>query len=124
MPSKGHLKYTQDELETRIDQYFDRCHEQDKRVTWPGLAVALGLSTETLRVWMLDEEGKYKAVSAAVKKASDRMSDEIQQRNDPMAIFQLKQQCYGGYTDKREQEHGQTLKINVSFGNSGANSTK
>lgn len=124
MPSKGHLKYTQDELETRIDQYFDRCHEQDKRVTWPGLAVALGLSTETLRVWMLDEEGKYKAVSAAIKKASDRMSDEIQQRNDPMAIFLLKQQCYGGYTDKREQERDQTLKINVSFGDSGANSTK
>ena len=93
MPNKGQLKYTQEELETRIDQYFLRCHEQDKRVTWPGLAVHLGLSTETLRVWMLDEEGKYKAVSAAVKRASDRMSDEIQQRNDPMAIFQLKQQC-------------------------------
>ena len=124
MPNKGQLKYTQEELETRIDQYFARCHERDKRVTWPGLAVHLGLSTETLRVWMLDEEGKYKAVSAAIKRASDRMSDEIQQRNDPMAIFQLKQQCYGGDTDKREQERDQTLKINVSFGGSGANSAK
>jgi hypothetical protein len=36
MPNKGQLKYTQEELETRIDQYFLRCHEQDKRVTWLG----------------------------------------------------------------------------------------
>lgn len=33
-----------------------------------------------------------------------RMSDALQQRNDNMAIFSLKQPCYDGYSDRPNEE--------------------
>jgi len=104
-------------LESLCDEYFRRCDKEGKRYTLPGLALAVGVAPDTLLEWAREGGGAYDPRTAqVVHMALARMSDALQQRSDSMAIFSLKQPCYGGYTEGRGKEKKGALSVNVSFG--------
>jgi hypothetical protein len=60
-----------------------------------------------------------------MKKALQRMGDELEQRTDTMAVFLLKQACYGGYTDKCDATTGGgNLSVNITFGETHKNKAR
>lgn len=115
---KGQLKYTQDELETLVKQYFNYCDENSRKYTKPGLILHLDVSEETFDVWLINDGGKYSELSGVLKRAMVRMRDDLEQRGDTMSLFRLKQPCYAGYSDRPIEDSGQGIKVAISFGNS------
>lgn len=109
------------EIEEIATRYFEACAMTGRRPSKPGLALALNVSVDTMDRWLKPSDSektdKHKERRAVIKKALARMSDELQQRTDSMALFLLKQPCYGGYTDKPANEHsGDQVHIKVTFG--------
>lgn len=83
--------------------------------------MALNVSVDTMDRWLKGDNDRNRGRRAVIKKALARMSDEIQQRTDAMAIFLLKQPCYGGYSDKASDTTGEgEVHIRVTFGGKGA----
>ena len=133
-PKLFERKLTAQELADGIDAYFQQCEERNRKPTKPGLCTYLGISTSTWDNWgryaRENEAGgasgglnsrvtrdKYSEFTWAMKKAEQRMSDELQQRTDTMAVFLLKQPCYGGYTDRTDgATGGGALSVNITFG--------
>lgn len=113
------VTYTPEEVEALCHNYFQTCDQEGKRYTFPGLALALGITPGTLSKWAEDVEGTHEAVAETLKKALAKMSDALQQRNDNMAIFSLKQPCYGGYSDRPNEADKGALTVQVSFGAAG-----
>ncbi len=105
-----------EELEGYCVAYFEKCQAAERCPTKPGLAVYLGISVDTYDRWAKNEDGRHGKHAAVLKKAEAIMSDLLQQRKDTMALFLLKQPCYGGYTDKQADDGNQVLRIKVSFG--------
>ena len=114
---KGICKYTPDQLDVKCNEYFAKCDEMGRRYTQPGLALHLDINTDTLNEWFKDKD-RYNGLSVIIKKAYDRMSDAFQQENQSMALFLLKQPCYGGYADRVDNTSGGLVAINISFGQS------
>ena len=110
---------TPEELNAQCDSYFERCRAAQRLPTKPGLAVFLGISLETYDRWIKSGGRTYGRHGAVLRRAQDRMSDELQQRKDAMAVFLLKQPCYGGYHDKAGQYQEAGLHIRVTFGAAG-----
>jgi hypothetical protein len=102
------------------DDYIQECIEQGKRPTMEGLSSRLGVTSDVFKRWLKpaeDSKDRHKERRIACKKAMDKMSDILQQGKDTVSIFLLKQQHYGGYTDKQETDNkGDTVHIKVSFG--------
>lgn|SRR5512145_462762 len=96
--------YTADELETKIAEYFQYCEDKDRKANLQGLAVYLGVCTDTLNEWKNNTEDKYIMLSGPIKKAITKMSDLFQQRTDAMAIISMKQPTYGGFIDRPGME--------------------
>lgn len=119
--------YTAPDLDAACAEYFADCDEQGRNPTKPGLLLWLGVTEATWRAWAEGVDG-YKRHPAICQKALLEMRDRLEQRKDTAAIFLLKQQDYGGYTDRAELAGQSALHIKVSFGrdkgNSGRNSTK
>ncbi|SBW02323.1 conserved hypothetical protein [uncultured Eubacteriales bacterium] len=113
---KGQLKYTREELETRVKQYFDYCDENGRKYTKPGLILYLDISEDTFDNWLNNDGGKYTELFGVLKRAMVRMRDDLEQRGDTMSLFRLKQACYGGYSDRPTEDSGQGIKVAVSFG--------
>lgn len=125
-------KLTAQQLADGIEDYFKDCETRNRKPTKPGLCNFLGISTSTWDNWMREGEGKavkrslkcgetgesrYNAYIWPMKKALQRMTDELEQRVDTMALFLLKQPSYGGYTDKAgENPMGGNLAVTISFG--------
>lgn len=105
------------DLDSKCESYFAHCKEVDRFPTKPGLALWIGISVDTYDKWCKGEGSGHKALAAILKKAEARMSDDLQQRKDTMALFLLKQPCYGGYADKQQDTGSNAISINVSFGN-------
>lgn len=105
-----------EELEGYCAAYFEKCEAEGKNPTKPGLAVYLGISVDTYDRWMKNEDSRHTKHAAVLKKAEAMMSDLLQQRKDTMALFLLKQPCYGGYTDKQADDGNQVLRVKVTFG--------
>lgn len=120
---KGQLTYTGEELEVLCGRYFDHCDETGRKYTKPGLVLHLGLPEETFDAWLRDEDGKYTEHSGVLKRAMIRMRDDLEQRNDTMSLFRLKQPCYSRYLDRPAEDGGQGLQVSVSFGKSDGKAT-
>jgi hypothetical protein len=96
------IVYKTEDLEQEVNEYFQKCLDDGKRATKPGLAVHLGISTATYDRWINATDKPHKKHSAILKKAELIMSDRLQQESGAMAIFLSKQPCYGGLSDKQE----------------------
>lgn len=128
---------TAEELADGIDAYFRKCEETGRKPTKPGLCSDLGISTSTWDNWARyarENDGaglsrvtrdKYSEYAWSIEKAKQYMSDSLQQRTDSMAVFLLKQDCYGGYTDKCEATAaGGSLSVNITFGETHKNKAR
>lgn len=94
-------------MESAIDAYFAECADQERPLTITGLAMALGMTTETLRAY-----GKKDEYSATVKRAKQFVERFLEERllsgaNATGPIFNLKNNF--GWKDKVEQEHSGTI---------------
>lgn len=98
------LKYTAEELTSKINDYFQYCSIHERKANKQGLAVYLDVCTDTVNEWLNNHEDRYTELSVCIKKAMDRMADEFQQRIDPMAIISMKQPGYGGFIDRPGME--------------------
>lgn len=105
-----------EEVERLCEEYIQRCADTGRRATKPGLALYIGISTDTMDRWLKAEDERHKQYTAAIKKAFDCMSDELQQGKDAVSIFLLKQPCYGGYSDRDGGNLPDHIKVTVSFG--------
>lgn len=100
-----------------VEDYVRECREADKPMTRPGLALALGIDTETLTRYVgestgrdarpasdLDGEIRLITVGDVLKKAVITIEDDLAQRaiarNSAGAMFALKN--WYGYADKQE----------------------
>lgn len=107
---------TPEEVEGFCEAYFEKCKTEQKEPTKPGLCVYLGISVDTYDSWRSNKNGKTARIAPVLKKAEAIMSDRLQQRKDSMALFLLKQPCYGGYTDIQSNQANGTLHVKVTFG--------
>lgn len=109
-----------EELEERIEDYFDGCDAKKKLYGPAGLALALDLELEDLMSLREGREGAE--LMRPVKRAFLRIQDQVE--TDPRyrekggmatrAIFALKQPWLGAYQDKIEAK--QDLTVNVKMG--------
>jgi hypothetical protein len=117
---KGQLKVTAEQIMTVSKEYFSWCQQQDRKPTFEGLALRLGVCSDTLKSY-LGTDGKKDMdtynpdVVVAIKKVVDYLSDDIQQRNTPMDIFRAKQAHYGGYVDRPDSQAGGQVSISFTF---------
>lgn len=95
-----------EELAVMVKQYLDQCEEAGRRATKPGLAVFCGISVDTYDKWRANKDGKYTKQAAVIKRAELVMSDRLQQESNASSIFLLKQPCYGGYSDRGQEDQG------------------
>ncbi len=113
-------KLSAQQLADGIDAYFAACKGCNVKPTKPGLCTALGISTSTWDNWLREgakSEGKgYREYVWPMKKAMQIIADALEQRTDTMALFLLKQPCYGGYTDRADGKSGGSLAVTISFG--------
>ena len=112
---KSEHLFTPEELEAKLGEYLDKCREEGKRPTRPGIRLALNISEDTLLRYE-GGEGNYGELARPLKRAMDRIQDELEQGKDSMNIFLLKQPCYGGYADKPANDWDRTVNVNISFG--------
>lgn len=136
-----------DKLQDAIDKYFADKAKQHHLPKWEELLTALNITRNTWQLYIagstpeedklyntLGEKDKQRmeidnkrAISDILKKTEQRFTVAVVEQVEdnpkftPMGIFLLKQQHYGGYTDKQVTEHDGALALNVSIsGASGA----
>lgn len=117
---KGKTKYSAEEINKFCLDYFEYCLENKRKPTLEGLAGKMDITSETLKIWInanKEDSGEVynPDVSSALKKAMDYITDELQQGNDAMSVFRLKQPHYGGYTDKQQVEANNTHKLEIKI---------
>lgn len=116
---KGILKYSPEQLNELCNKYFSSCDEEGRKYTRPGLILSLDISEDTFVAWCNNDDNKYTELSGVLKKAMLRMRDDLEQRSDTKSMFLLKQQCYGGYSDRPEDSRDMGIRVAVSFGDAG-----
>ena len=111
---------TVEELQAAVDSYFASCDEKDARYGQAGLALALHVSMSTLRRWRLGEV--YPEFQDVILEAYLRIQNQLEtspiyeaKGMPAIAMFALKQECYGGYTDKGDTSGGK-LDVHVHVG--------
>ena len=136
-----------DKLQDAIDKYFADKAKQHHLPKWEELLTALNITRNTWQLYIAgstpEEDKLYntlsagdkqrvgidnkRAISDILKKTEQRFTVAVVEQVEdnpkftPMGIFLLKQQHYGGYTDKQVTEHDGALALNVSIsGASGA----
>ena len=110
-----------EQLEAAIDGYFADCDETGRRYGQAGLAIALKVSLDTLRRWRLGEGHPefQEAILGAYLRIQDQLetSPIYEAKGMPaMAMFALKQECYGGYTDKGTGDGKVTVVVKTDAG--------
>ena len=136
-----------DKLQNAIDEYFTAKATEHRLPKWEDLLTALNITRNTWQLYIsgsTPEEDKLyntlsagdkqrvcidnkRAISDILKKTEQRFTVAVVEQVEdnpkftPMGIFLLKQQHYGGYTDKQVAESSGTMALNVSVsGASGA----
>lgn len=99
---------TPDEFALVAEEYFSRREAEDKPFTVNGLALALGMTRETLLRYG-EKEGFSDAVKAVRAKLEDHWESRLAGSNATGTIFWLKNQ---GWSDKSEQTI--TAEVSVS----------
>ncbi len=115
---KGKLKRTPDEVREAFKEYTQYCEGNKRRPTWEGFAGYLDITSETLMTWLkaTKEDDSYNPeMSEVLKKVGDWFTDSLQQKNDSMTIFLLKQPRYGGYSDRPAVDVGASVKLDVTI---------
>lgn len=110
---------TPEELEEKINAYFDECDNNCTLYSEAGLALHLGVTDVTLNRWRTGEV--CKDLKETVEMAFLRIKEQIltdprysEKGMVPYRIFLLKQEKFGGYQDRMEAKTD--LSVNVKFG--------
>lgn len=128
-PAKARVLDNVLRIQTLVEDYVKRCKAEDRPITKPGLALALGIDSETLQRYVND--GSIKNATPAADKITGEvhlitvgdvlkramtaieadMAERAVARNSAGAMFMLKN--WSGYADKQEttvvSEHRETL---------------
>ena len=114
------FKYTPEELNDKIDEYFNSHNTKDNIPKWPGMLNHIGLSDEMLRLYRTEEKYIRAGYLEVVKRAERRFSETLIQLGvdnpnlQSLVIFLLKQPHNGGYTDKQVIE-AKDVSVNIKF---------
>ena len=110
MPAGRPPKFeTPEEMQKAIDAFYAESEAKDWPLTITGLALAIGMTTETLRQYAEKDE-----FSATVKTAKGIVEADVERRllsgqAATGAIFWLKNNA--GWKDKQETEHSGSVQI-------------
>lgn len=111
-------KYTPEEMEKKIDEYFNTSQEFH---SYPGMLLYLNITEDTELKYRLSKESKDKAYSEILKKAAARRQEELSRiglsdRNKSVfAMFLLKQATNGGLRDKPKDDDDGPKEINITI---------
>lgn len=102
-----------EELQKKIDEYFDSCNEESEPITITGLALALDTSRETLCNY--EEKAEYfDTIKRAKLRVQHAYEKRLVRRGNGGDIFALKN---FGWVDKQEVDNRVVLKqALVEFG--------
>ncbi|AGF59443.1 hypothetical protein B0P06_002218 [Clostridium saccharoperbutylacetonicum] len=104
---------SQEELEQKIMEYWQRCEQNNKPYTLSGLALWIGIDRRTLYNYSTRDE-----FFPTIKKAKDIVEASMEERaltgdnNVTFSIFALKNNF--GWRDKQEIEHSGETSVNVN----------
>lgn len=102
MAGRPRLFNTVEELEKKIEQFYDYCEEKEVPLTFERLATFIGIDRKT--IYNYEQRDEF---FPALKKVRDRIQADIMEKgmsgeiNATFGIFCLKNY---GYTDKQEVE--------------------
>lgn len=103
---------TQEELEQKIMEYWQRCEQHNKTYTLSGLALWIGIDRKTL--YNYSEKDEF---FPTIKKAKDIVEASMEERaltgesNVTFSIFALKNNF--GWEDKKQVESNSTINAKV-----------
>lgn len=93
---------TPEEFDALVNAHVEDCRENERPITWTGMAMALGFYSRQ----ELDNYADYDGFSDAVKRAKQIVANAYEERlhgsNPTGAIFALKNM---GWSDKQQYEH-------------------
>lgn len=92
-----------EELADVIDSYFARCKAEDEPLTISGLAMALGMTTQSLRNYEKNEEF-FSTVNAAKQQVERFLETRLYESSATGAIFSLKNNF--GWKDQKDHTVG------------------
>lgn len=110
---------TAEELENKIDEYFDSHNSKENIPKWPGMLNYLRVSDDTLLNYRTKETYIKNGYAEVIKRAERRFSEKLMQLavDNPnlqsLCIFLLKQPHNGGYTDKQVTETSGKHQIDI-----------
>lgn len=114
-------RYTPEELEAAIDNYFAEHNTDDNTPDWDDMLRKLNISKTTSERYLYDEEYIKQGYGEAIKKAIGYFTSfwtkyGINHSNcQSLVIFMLKQVHYGGYTDKQQIEQSGSVKVEFNI---------
>jgi hypothetical protein len=112
MPAGQPLKFQSvEELQKKIDAYFERCKEEKEPYTITGLAISLGTNRQTLINYEKKEE-YFDTIKAAKSRVENYAEIQLFKANPTGPIFALKN---FGWSDKKEHVMDGNINIVVSF---------
>ncbi len=102
----GSKKYyeTPEQLDIKVTEYFDKCEQEKRPATIPGLARHVGFNSRTA-LWNYEHKESHKAFHEVLERAKNRFHEQLEEillngKNNPAgAIFLGKNY---GYVDKIE----------------------
>lgn len=107
------IKLSAEELFDLCEEYLKQAEELGVRATKPLCAAFCGISNSTWERWRKNEDGRHKKHADVIKRAEQIMGGRIQQENNTVAIFLMKQQCYGGLSDNQDNNSNNKLTIEI-----------
>jgi hypothetical protein len=130
-PGYVETEYKEDiSLQAKIDEYFDKCKEDNVYPDEAGMIIYLGICRDTLENYLSNENGKYPGFSTPIKNARLRRESmtvrDIYKSDSKEAtgkIFIAKQPSNGGLIDRPVNDNS-GLTIKVDLGGVNPNSLK
>lgn len=113
--------YTARIVRGRSEDYFSRCDKEGSLYGEAGLALALGVSLETLRNWYDGQERPD--LTEEVRRSYLRIQSQLESSKAYVgngmaskAVFLLKQPRLGGYQEKADARHDLTVNLKMGKG--------
>lgn len=105
-----------EELQRKIDAYFDSCHDENGKLIRPYTITGLALALDTSRKVLLDYESKDDEISNTIKKAKLRIENFAEEqlytnKNTAGVIFNM----VNNYGWVNRQESNVTAKVNMTY---------
>ena len=114
-------KYTPEELEQKISDYFDEHNCKENAPKWHDMLLSLKISDETMLRYRTDEKYIKLGYADVIKRAEHRHSSFWQQLalDNPnlqsFCIFQLKQPHNGGLSDRQQLDTNNKHSIEIDI---------